>query len=98
MIFLSFFKESIFPKVVQIISPLIPKKRDIVLFGAFLGNRFGDNSGVFYKFCLKKKKGKFRYIWLSNKNDTVKYVKSIGGEAYLKMSIRKCYLERLRLG
>ena len=88
MSFKSFFKESIFLKGFQFFSRLIPKNRDLVLFGAFLGNRFGDNSGFFYQYCLRKRKGKFRYIWLANKNDTVDYVKSIGGEAYSKMSLR----------
>ena len=34
---------------------IIPKERDIVVFGAFLGNRYGDNSSALFEYCNSKK-------------------------------------------
>ena len=66
----------------------MPKQNNLILFGAYLGNRFGDNSGALYKYFIRHYNNKFRCIWLSNQAEAVSYVRGIGGEAYLKTSLR----------
>jgi CDP-glycerol glycerophosphotransferase (TagB/SpsB family) len=79
-------------KVFSMISLLILKNRKLVLFGAFRGKHFGDNSGSLYLYCIKYHKEEYRCIWLTDSLDVISYIRGIGGEAYLKKSIAGIWL------
>jgi CDP-glycerol glycerophosphotransferase len=79
-------------KILQILAVLIPKKRNLILFGSYLGERLGDNSGALFKFFIKYHKNEFRSIWLTDNKEVISVVKNLGGEAYLKSSLRGLWL------
>jgi len=80
--------ENVLPTILRILTLFISKKKNLILFGAFQGNSFGDNSGALYKYYISKDKGEFRCIWLTNYPETVNYVRGLGGEAFLKTSLQ----------
>ena len=84
--------------MLRLLSCFVRKQHNLVLFGAYLGNRFGDNSGALYKHCLAEPNRKFRYVWLTNYQKVESHVKSMGGESYRKTSLQGLWLSlRTRL-
>ncbi len=55
--------------ILSIFSLFIPKKRDLVLFGASLGKYFDGNSGALYKYFIKYHKGEFSCVWLTDSKE-----------------------------
>ena len=82
--FLSFF--------IRIFAHIIPKNKDIVVFGAFFGNRYGDNSSALFEYCNSRKAGVFKYYWLTDGINIVDAVRSTGANSYLKISIQGVWL------
>jgi CDP-glycerol glycerophosphotransferase (TagB/SpsB family) len=78
--------------IITIISYLVPKDRKVIVFGAFLGNRFGDNSASFFNFCNVHKENTYKYYWLSDSSKVVASIKSKGRNAYLKKSLKGFWL------
>jgi len=66
---------------------IIPKDKDIVVFGAFLGNRYGDNSSALFEYCNSRKEGIFKCYWLTDNINVVHAIRSNGVRSYLKKSI-----------
>lgn len=74
---------------IKCISIIIPKDQDMIVFGAFMGRGYGDNSAYFFDYCNKHKKGTYEYIWLSDDNEIVDSIKVVQNrKAYLKRSLR----------
>jgi len=78
--------------ILSIFSLFIPKNRKLILFGAFDGKHYGDNSGSLYLYCLEYHKDEFRCVWLTDNVDVISYIRGIGGEAYLKKSLTGIWL------
>ena len=78
--------------VIGIFARIIPKNKDIVVFGAFFGNRYGDNSSALFEYCNSRKAGVFKYYWLTDGINIVDAVRSTGANSYLKISIQGVWL------
>jgi CDP-glycerol glycerophosphotransferase (TagB/SpsB family) len=72
---------------------MVPKQRNLVLFGAFLGNRYGDNSAAMYEFCVRERCHVWRCVWMANAEETCVEARGVGGEAYRKRSFRGLWLQ-----
>tara|TARA_B100001964_G_C14240708_1_gene604856 strand:- start:258 stop:1475 length:1218 start_codon:yes stop_codon:yes gene_type:complete len=70
------------------LSYLVPKQKNLILFGSYLGKHFGDNGGFLYEYCLKYHGDEFRYVWLTDNGDVISHVRGLGGEACLKSSLK----------
>jgi CDP-glycerol glycerophosphotransferase (TagB/SpsB family) len=79
---------NILPIILRILTLFITKKKNLILFGAFAGDSFGDNSGALYKHFINKYKRQYHCVWLANYSETVAYARSFGGEAFLKTSLK----------
>jgi len=66
---------------------LIPRKKNIWIFGAWNGDRYSDNSKYLYEYVLKNHP-EIRAIWIT-KNKSL--FSRIAGEAYLLHSLKSVY-------
>jgi CDP-glycerol glycerophosphotransferase (TagB/SpsB family) len=74
---------------IKFISMIIPKDKDMIVFGAFMGRGYGDNSAYLFDYCNNNKKGVYKYIWLSDDNEIVDSIRVVQNRtAYLKRSLR----------
>ena len=80
-----------FSFLLKITSLVTPKRKNLVLFGAHNGNRFSDNSAILYSYILENCPDLIA-VWLTNNDQVISEVKSIGGEAYKRRSIKGIYL------
>lgn len=81
--------------MVMYLTMLIPRKKKIVIFGAWLGDKFADNAKVLFIEAQKYKD--IRPIWISQNPKAVKEVRNMGYEAYEWCS-RKGIWYQLRAG
>ena len=71
------------------LSFLIPRDKDIWLFGSTFGRRFADNPRYFYLYMSQhKKETGIRPIWISHKKDIVDFLNENGYEAYYYHSLK----------
>ena len=47
---------------IKYISIIIPKDKDIIVFGAFMGRGYGDNSAYLFDHCNTNKKGVYKSV------------------------------------
>ena len=80
------FRKIVLSPILRLLAYVIPKRNDLILFGSYLGKRFGDNSGALYRYLIEHHKGEFRYVWLTDNREVIPQVRSLKGEAYLKAS------------
>jgi len=79
---------SIVISILKKLSGLLPKDKRLILFGAFLGEKYGDNSGYLFEYCSDNYFSIYNSIWLTNRKTIVKEVRSKGRKAYLKFSLK----------
>lgn len=65
---------------------LIPRNKKIVVFGAWLGEKYADNTKALFE-CANKRKN-IRAIWISKNRDVVEEVRKLGYEAYYYTSFK----------
>ena len=63
--------------LVLILKFLIPRDKNLVVFGHRAGRRFGDNSRSLFFYLNKKVKTK-KYIWITKDKSVLKNVKKMG--------------------
>jgi CDP-glycerol glycerophosphotransferase len=74
---------------IKYISIIVPKDKDTIVFGAFMGRGYGDNSAYLFDYCNINKKSEYKYIWLSDDKEIVDSIKVVQNRtAYLKKSLR----------
>jgi len=78
--------------IVRIMLYLVPKNKKIVVFGAFMGNRYGDNSAAFFEYCNTYKDSLYEYYWLSDSDDVVNNIRLEKRNAFLKKSIQGIWI------
>lgn len=84
--------KNIFSKILQLLASIIPKDRKLIIFGAYSGRYFGDNSKALYLHLLKDNVDHLRLIWLSDDQSVIDEVRRLGGEAYKKRSLKGIWL------
>ena len=81
--------------LVMFITMLMPRNHRLYVFGAWLGERFADNSKQLFIEANKRKN--IRAVWISKDEKVVGYVKSLGYEAF-KWGTLKAVWVQLRAG
>ncbi len=67
-------------------SKLIPKSNNVWIFGAWYGNKYSDNTSYLFEY-IHKEKLSVKAIWLSNNNEIISHLRSMGYRAFNKKSI-----------
>ncbi len=70
-----------FKYCVMYISMLMPRSRHICVFGAWLGERFADNSMQLFLEMQKHKN--MRAVWITKNEETAKQIEELGYEVYM---------------
>lgn len=78
--------------LVYIIANIIPKKRNLWVFGAWFGTRYSDNPKAFFEY-LNSHQPSITTIWLAKDNELVAAIRKLGYSAYLADSIIGVYLQ-----
>ena len=73
--------------LVYIIANIIPKKRNLWVFGAWFGKRYSDNPKAFFEFVNDEKKH-ICAVWICKDEDVIKQVRNLGYKAYHEKSFR----------
>ena len=76
--------------LVYIIYLLIPKDKNLWVFGSQFGDAFVGNSKYLFRYIAKNKKN-IRTVWLSRNRSVLRYLKSSGFEAYSTYSFKGFY-------
>ena len=66
---------------VMYLSMLMPRKRKLCVFGAWLGERFADNSKQLFIEAQQRKN--LRAVWIAKSTDVIKEINDMGYEAYM---------------
>ena len=73
------------------LSYIIPKDRNLWVFGAWSGERYADNSKYLFEY-INKNYSEIRAIWFTRNKDVYKLVKSKGYEVYYGYSLQSVLL------
>ena len=76
--------------IVFFVIKIIPKSKNILVFGDRGGIRFADNSRYLFLY-LNKNHSEFRCIWITKKPEIANLLKNLNYEVYLSNSIRGIY-------
>ncbi len=80
---------------VMYLSMLMPRKRKLCVFGAWLGERFADNSKQLFIEAQQRKN--LRAVWIAKSTDVIKEINDMGYEAYMWGTPKAVWLQ-LRAG
>lgn len=77
----------------NLINLFIWRDKRIVLMGAWMGNKYADNTRFLFEFLNKNKKiyGLRKVVWVTRNIDTLNMLKKMGYEAYLMHSLKSFY-------
>lgn len=81
--------------LVMYLSMLMPRKRKLCVFGAWLGERFADNSKQLFIEAQQRKN--LRAVWIAKSTDIIKEINDMGYEAYMWGTPKAVWLQ-LRAG
>lgn len=73
---------------------LIPRNKNIWVFGAWYGNRYSDNSRYFYEY-VREEHSTIKPIWLTRNSAIQQEIKLKGGNAYLVNSFKGIFYSLL---
>ena len=76
----------LFKYMVMYFSMLMPRNKKIYIFGAWLGEKYADNTRALFE-CVQKRKN-IRAIWISKNKSVVEEVRELGYEAYYYASLK----------
>ncbi|WP_022766617.1 CDP-glycerol glycerophosphotransferase family protein [Butyrivibrio sp. XPD2006] len=76
----------IFILLCKLMTGLVPKDKRLVLFGAWFGQRYADNTKYLYEFCLNKKD--IKPIWFTKNYDVYRNLISQGKPAVYSKSLK----------
>lgn len=71
---------------VYVVANIIPKKRDLWVFGGWFGMRYSDNPKAFFEYVNKYHKDETKAVWITKNPDIVKEVRCLGYRAYTEKS------------
>lgn len=73
--------------VIYIISFLVPKNKNLWIFGAWFGEKYADNSKYLFEY-VNANHSETRAVWLTKNNSTLEVIRKKGFEAYHAYSIK----------
>lgn len=68
--------------ILYVVSGLVPRRRDLWVFGSWGGWRYADNAAAFFRFCRQHGDTGRRLVWVSRSRDLVRRVREEGHEAH----------------
>lgn len=71
---------------------LIPRNKQVAIFGAWFGQKFADNSKYLYLYCNNNSSFK-HIIWITKNKDVYKYINSLGYRCYMNNSLKGMYFQ-----
>jgi len=77
--------------ILYFISKLIPRKRNIWVFGSWNAKSFSDNPKYLYLYVNQFLKNEIRSIWITKNKDIYEKLKQRGFEVYLKSNIKAVF-------
>jgi CDP-glycerol glycerophosphotransferase (TagB/SpsB family) len=72
------------------LSLIVPKNRNIWVFGSWFGEKYADNSKTLYEYVLENDKN-IKAIWLTTSNQVLNDLKQKGYDVYYSYSIQGYY-------
>lgn len=81
---------NIFKHIFYLSSFLVPRRKDIWLFGSWGGKRFGDNSKYMFLHVANNHK-KIKSIWISKDKDIVEKLRGYGYNAFYAFGLKGIY-------
>lgn len=97
MIVISFLKNML-TNFTYMVNPRKSKRDNtVVIFGAWFGNRFADNSRFLYQWLSKNKNDLqlTHVVWITENVQVYNELKSLGYEVYMKSSLESIYYHRI---
>ncbi len=91
--YLTVFSSRFFLFPVYFLAGLVPRRRDLWVFGSWGGHRYADNAAAFFRFCHARLAGDIECVWISRRREIVDRLRSDGYQAYWIYSpggIRAC--------
>jgi len=82
--------------LVYLISHLVPKDKNLWIFGAWFGEKYADNSKYLFEY-VNKNHPEIRAVWLTRNKNIPEQIRQKGYEAYLAYSF-KGYLLSMKAG
>ena len=80
--------------LVYLVSHLVPKDKELWVFGAWFGEKYADNSKYLFEY-VHKNHPEIRPVWLTRNKNVLEQIRQQGYEAYLAYSF-KGYLLSMR--
>lgn len=77
--------------LVMYLSMLMPRSKKIYVFGAWLGEKYADNTKALFEAAQKRKN--IRCIWISKNPAVVEEVRTLGYEAYTFTSLKGIWFQ-----
>lgn len=81
--------EKIFKVLIYYISCLSIRNKRKVIYGAWFGNKFADNSKYLYRMAIKEKD--LRNIWITKSEKVYNEMKEVGYEVYMSKSFKAIF-------
>lgn len=79
-----------------VLTMLIPKNKKMIIFGAWWGNKYDDNSRALFEY-IKKNRPDIRAYWITPNKEIVSYVRSLGLPVVYSFTL-KAILVTMRAG
>ncbi len=76
------------------ISLILPKNKNLWVFGAWFGEKYGDNSKFLFQYVNQNSQD-IRAVWLSRNDKVVESLRQLGYEAYHTYSLRGLFCSAL---
>lgn len=73
---------------------LIPRKKNVWVFGAWLGQKYADNAKVLFEY-VSREKPEIKAIWLTENASALKQLREKGFVGYMKTSCKSVYYSLL---
>lgn len=89
--FIGSWKDTLSTVILYYLSLLVPRRRDLWIFGSWFGYRYSDNSRYLFEY-VQEYLPAIRALWLSRDPEIVDFVRRQGREAYLVDSWRAYWL------
>jgi len=77
----------LFSSLLRLLSLMIPKKSNLILFGSFSAERFGENSAALYLY-ITKEHPELKAVWMTNTDKVFNEIDSLGGVVLKRRSIK----------
>ena len=78
--------------MIRTVAGIIPKKKNLWLFGAWEGQLYADNAKYMFEYVNMIAKGKIKAVWLTKNKKVLKKVREAGYESCYKWSMRGIWL------